>query len=69
MTELFLPAIACLPACLLLQSWADPYAESAEESAIASLPSYVSIVCLSFMTPNTSYAGGVTFDGTGLEFG
>ena len=56
------------PTRACLQSWSDPYAETAAASQLATLPPYVNIVCLAFMQPDTSYAGGITLDGTGLQF-
>ncbi|KAI3429384.1 hypothetical protein D9Q98_005479 [Chlorella vulgaris] len=50
------------------ESWADPWAGDAASSAIASLPSYANIICLSFMLPDSTYHGGITFAGTGLSF-
>jgi len=50
------------------ESWRDPYTSSASSSRIANLPPYVTQVLLSFFRPGSTYAGGVTFEGTGLTF-
>ncbi len=57
-----------VPSTLQAQSWTDPWVSSATSSQLASLPSYVNIVCVAFMLPDASYSGGVTFEGTGLSF-
>jgi hypothetical protein len=50
------------------ESWVDPWVGNAADSQLASLASYVNIVCLAFMLPDSTYTGGVTFQGTGLSF-
>ncbi|KDD74727.1 hypothetical protein H632_c1110p2, partial [Helicosporidium sp. ATCC 50920] len=50
------------------ESWADPWAGSGSTSKISQIPTYANYVILSFMKPDSSYNGGVTFDGTGLQF-
>ena len=57
------PCLPCVP-----QSWRDPWAGTAAASRLAQLPSYANILCLSFMLPDATYQGGVTFEGTGLSF-
>jgi len=49
------------------QSWSGPWAMSAEQVPIAAMPNYVNVIIMSFMKPDTTYAGGVTFQGTGLD--
>ena len=51
------------------QSWSDPWVGTASDSRIANLPSYVNIVVLSFMKPDSTYSlVDMTFTGTGIEF-
>lgn len=50
------------------ESWRDPFTLSAATSKIANLPPYVTQVLLSFFRPDSTYPGGVTFAGTGLDF-
>jgi len=50
------------------QSWSERYYTDPALTPLANLPSYVNYVNLAFMAPNTSYAGGVTLEGTGLAF-
>ena len=50
------------------ESWRDPWTSSAASSRIANLPPYVTQVLLSFFNPSSTYTGGVTFAGTGLDF-
>jgi chitinase len=49
-------------------TWSDPYFSSANNSALANLPPYITHVILAFMRPDTTYPGGVTFQGTGIDF-
>ncbi|KAH7620133.1 hypothetical protein NADE_008407 [Nannochloris sp. 'desiccata'] len=50
------------------QSWSDPWSSSAATNKLANIPAYVNYVILSFMRPDSTYTGGVTFSGTGLDF-
>ena len=50
------------------QSWSDPWKSDPADSALANLPPYVTHVIVSFLRPETSYDGGLTFQGTGLDF-
>jgi chitinase len=50
------------------ESWSDSWAGSAATSKLANLPSYVNMVLLSFMQPDATYSGGVTWAGTGIQF-
>lgn len=50
------------------ESWTDPWKGTAATHRLATLPSYVNIVYLSFMLPDATYSGGVTWSGTGLQF-
>ena len=51
-----------------IQSWSDPWTGTASSSALANLPPYFTHVILSFMSPDATYAGGLTWAGTGLQF-
>ncbi|KDD75127.1 hypothetical protein H632_c855p0 [Helicosporidium sp. ATCC 50920] len=51
-----------------LESKDDPEASAAADSSISKLPKYVTHLLLSSLRPDTTYAGNVTFNGTGLEF-
>lgn len=47
------------------QSWSDAWKEKGEDTVLAKLPSYVNIVNLSFMMPDTTYvAGSLNLRGT-----
>ena len=50
------------------QSWSDPWKGKAADSALANLPPYFTHVILSFMSPDATYSGGLTWAGTGLQF-
>jgi chitinase len=50
------------------ESWSDNWAGTGASLRLAKLPSYVNMVLLSFMQPDSSYSGGVTFAGTGIQF-
>jgi chitinase len=50
------------------QSWSDPWSATPAVNNLANIPSYVNYVILSFMRPDSTYTGGVTFAGTGLDF-
>ena len=49
------------------QTWSKESPDAAS-TRLANLPAYVTHVMLSFMKPDNSYKGGVTFKGTGLDF-
>ncbi|PSC68420.1 chitinase, partial [Micractinium conductrix] len=49
-------------------SWSDPWKGSAATHRLATLPAYVDLVYLSFMYPDATYTGGVTWAGTGIQF-
>lgn len=50
-------------------SWAMPWASSPQTTLLANLAPHVTTVILSFLRPDPStYPGGVTFTGTGLDF-
>ncbi|KDD73753.1 hypothetical protein H632_c1867p1 [Helicosporidium sp. ATCC 50920] len=51
-----------------VESWKDPQAASAEDSHISSYPAYADYLLLSYMLPDATYNGGMTFEGTGLQF-
>ena len=51
-----------------LDSWDDPATQSAELTALASLPSYITVVDLAFARPDLTYPGKLDLSGTGLEF-
>ena len=44
-----------------------PWTGNGAESELANLTGYTTVL-LSFMQPDTTYAGGLTFEGTGLQF-
>ena len=49
------------------QTWSDGWKAKGEDTALAHLPSYVNVVNLSFMEPNTNYAAGsFSLGGTGI---
>jgi hypothetical protein len=48
-------------------SWSMPWVGDGNESELANLNGY-NTVLLSFIQPDTTYAGGLTFEGTGLQF-
>ncbi|PSC67018.1 chitinase [Micractinium conductrix] len=50
------------------ESWSDPWKGSAATHRLATLPAYVDLVYLSFMYPDATYTGGVTWAGTGIQF-
>lgn len=45
-----------------------PWSSSPTSNRLVNLPPYVTQVFLSFMKPDVTYTGGVTFQGTGLQF-
>lgn len=47
---------------------ARPWSSNGNTSQLVQLPSYVNVVCLSLMRPDVTYTGGLSFDGTGLDF-
>ena len=49
-------------------SWDEPWKATAAETSLANLPPYVNVVIISFLVPNTTYSGGLTLEGTGLDF-
>jgi chitinase len=51
------------------QSWSDSWASTGAATGLANLPSYVNVVNIAFMEPNSSYqAGSLSLGGTGLSF-
>ncbi|KAL4447578.1 hypothetical protein ABPG75_004797 [Micractinium tetrahymenae] len=50
------------------ESWSDAWRSSAANSRLATLPSYVNAVYISFMQPDATYTGGATWSGTGIQF-
>ncbi|WP_433662551.1 hypothetical protein ACQPW1_10580 [Nocardia sp. CA-128927] len=51
-----------------LESWAEPGVSEAARSNLANYPSYIGTIILSYMMPDSTYSGGDTFEGTGLQF-
>ena len=49
-------------------SWYEPPATSAEQTTLARLPRYISIVMLGFARPDTAYDGGDDLAPTGLQY-
>lgn len=50
-----------------LYSWSMPWIGNGNESELANVNGY-NTVLLSFIQPDTTYTGGLTFEGTGLQF-
>ena len=49
------------------QTWSDGWKANGADTALAHMPSYVNVVNLSFMEPNTNYtAGSMSLGGTGI---
>ncbi|KDD74301.1 hypothetical protein H632_c1418p0 [Helicosporidium sp. ATCC 50920] len=51
-----------------VDSRGDPWVGEAADSKLGKFPKYVTHLFLAFMQPDTTYTGGVTFEGTGLRF-
>jgi chitinase len=50
------------------QTWSDQWKANGADTVLAHLPSYVNVVNLAFMQPNTTYAqGSVSLSGTGVS--
>jgi chitinase len=50
------------------QSWSEDWTLNAESTQLANLPPYVTQVAVSFFKPDSTYSGGLTWEGTGLGF-
>ena len=50
------------------QSWSEGWTLDAESTQLANLPPYVTQVAVSFFKPDSTYSGGLTWEGTGLGF-
>lgn len=50
------------------QSWSEIYTDIPLLTQLANFPAYVTHVVISFFRPDSSYQGGLTWEGTGLSF-
>eukprot|EP00889_Picochlorum_renovo_P005883 jgi/Picre1/32913/NNA_008242.t1 len=50
------------------QTWSEMNTTDPYMTQMANLPPYVTQVMISFFKPDSTYAGGLTFEGTGLQF-
>lgn len=50
------------------QSWSAPWVSKGVDTQLAKYPSYLNMIILSFMKPDTQYAGNLSLENTGLDY-